>query len=216
MYPYKQKCQTSPMVVRTSQGHSSRKVFDIRDGTSLGNLLRDYARAFKLYHIDMENVRESIVPVLTYAGLLTIQIFGFLCIVSWAEDMGGISSTLGLSFGAFCAMIMFFFGAGYIYRGTLGKGTDTSYISYVYVVALSVVHYPYLMFVGLLTKGIWMFLCMMAITSISQFLIRTSMLRNHSFENHRDGFMFDIITFILQCGFCFGSLSLFSLLSPAN
>lgn len=204
------------MVVRTTQGHSNRKVFDTRDGTSLGNLLRDYVRALELYHIDMEDVRESIAPVLTYTGLLAMQIFGFLWIVSWVEGVGGMSSVLGLSFGAFCVMIMFFFGAGYIYRGTLGKGADTSYISYVYVVALSVVHYPYLMFVGLLAKGIWMFLCMMAISSISQFLIRSSMLRSHNFESQRDRFMFDIITFILQCGFCFGSLSLFSLLSPTN
>ncbi|WEL39073.1 hypothetical protein PFJ87_07g01510 [Encephalitozoon hellem] len=204
------------MVVRTTQGHSSRKVFDIRDGSLLGNLLRDYARALELYHIDMESVRESVAPVFAYTGLVTLQVLGFLWIVSWVEGMSGVGPALGLSFGAFLVMIMFFFGAGYIYKGVLGKGADTSYISYVYVVALSVVHYPYLMFVGLLAKGIWMFLCMMAISSISQFLIRSSMLRNHSFESNRDRFMFDISTFILQCGFCFGSLSLFAFLSPTN
>ncbi|ADM11884.1 uncharacterized protein Eint_071210 [Encephalitozoon intestinalis ATCC 50506] len=204
------------MVVLTTQGNSNRKIFEIRDGTALGDLLRDYVRALELYSIDMESVRESLSSIFAYIFLLTVQIFGFLWVVSWTEGKKGISSAAGLSFGAFCVMTMFFFGAGYIYKEILKKRADSSYISYVYVVGLSVVHYPYLMFIGLLAKNIWMFLCMMAITSISQFLIRSSMLRNHNFESSRDGFMFDIASFILQCGFCFGSLSLFSFLSPGN
>nr|AGE95857.1 hypothetical protein ECU07_1250 [Encephalitozoon cuniculi] len=216
MYPYKQKSQTSLMVVRTTQGQSSRKVFDVRSGTTLGDLLRDYAKALKLYHIDMEGVRESVAPILTYTAFVTAQIFVFLWIVSHIEGTGEVGSAMGQSFGAFCVMILFFFGAGYIYREILGKRIDTSYVSYAYVVGLSVVHYPYLMFIGLLAKNIWMFLCMMAISSISQFLIRSSMLRNYDFESNRDRFMFDITTFILQCGFCFGSLSLFSFLSPTK
>lgn len=204
------------MVVRTTRGHSSTKVFDVRSGSMLGDLFRDYMGAMKLYHVDMGSVRESIGPILVYTALLSMQIFVFLWAAFFINKVGGkaMSLAMGMSLGAFCVMTAFFFGAGYIYREVLGKRIDTSYISYVYAVGLSVAYYPYFMLIAILLDGIWGFICMMALASVSQFLIRASLTRDHGFESNRDRFMFDITTFVLQCGFCFGSLSLFGTLSP--
>lgn len=199
------------MVVRTAQGGGSRaKVFELRSGAMAGELARDNAKALKLYPIEMEGVRESATPIVVYTALLSLLTTTCISLgVLMKTGSFVLQKTLGLLFGSFLTMLMFFFAAGYIYKGVLGKRLDTSYLSYVYVVAFSMTYYPLAMFLAIMIGGPMMFILTIVLSSVSQFFISTSMTRDHRFESNREGFIFSMVSFVLQWGFVICSTSLF-------
>lgn len=205
------------MVVRSQSGGTYKTgPFLMKEDSMVASLFRDCLRSLKLSCINMEKVGKSLTPIIVYSVLLSSGIFvglvlGFLIDGSEIE----VRISLGFSVGALCVMNLFFFIAGYIYRITLNKASDTSYISYVYVVAFSMTYYPLFMFVWMrISDPNLNSLVKLVLAIMSRFFIDSSMLKGHTFGSRRKSFIFQVVTLVLQLGFVIVSHQVFYLFSP--
>lgn len=198
------------MVVREAQGGGA-KVFDVQS-SGMHGLFADYARAVRLHALNMEDAGGAVQTVAYTAFLAVGTLSAVFIALLFLKAKNAFELAVYSGMGIFVAMTLFFFLAGYLYQQLLGKRTDTSYISYVYVVAFSMTYYPPMVFLVLITGRIG-YLFSVAMAMVSQYFLRSTMLRGHSFESERDGFLFDLVSFILQWGFVIGASAVFPAIS---
>lgn len=195
------------MVVSTTEGGDKDKVLSL--GSSSGDLFEDHKKALRFYPIVMGAVRDSVVPIVIYTMFLSLELLLAVVVASMIDGKYlTLMTALRLFVGAFIVMIVFFFVAGYIYKMTLDSILDTSYISYVYVVAFSLTYYPIMMFLARISGENLGIIFVMISALISQFFVESSMLSEHNFDSNRKRFMFSLAVFALQWGFAFLGFSL--------
>ncbi|KAH9411096.1 hypothetical protein HK407_08g12400 [Ordospora pajunii] len=209
------------MVVRSSTGSSSaQKIFDaLNRSESSYSIIGDYLNALRLYPINMNEPIDYMLPSIFCSLITSVKTSVFMWIIMMAmKSSPGGSGSIAFEVGIWTFMILmgFCFVAGFVYKKALGRMMDdASYAGYVYVVGLSVIHLPYALVVFTLVKqtSILRFICLIILASISQFSLKTSMLKNHHFGNSRDSFIFDILMYALQIGFVFTAVSMLSSLA---
>ncbi|KAM0672199.1 hypothetical protein CWI42_081220 [Ordospora colligata] len=204
------------MVVRSStRSSSTQKIFDALNGSeSSYSFIRDYLNALRLYPVSINEPIDYMLPSI-FCSLVTSVKTGLfmwaLMIARSSDNAGSIAFEIGM--WAFMILMGFCFVAGFVYKKALGRMMgDASYAGYVYMVGLSVVHIPYILLVYTLVnpKSILRFICLIILASISQFSLKTSMLKDHQFESGRDSFIFEILMYALQIGLVFTAVSTLS------
>jgi hypothetical protein len=196
------------MVRQTVSSLAPSKPFESGNRGMVSELLDDYFRALTFRAIYMDMVSPSVILLLLLMLFMSLLVFGSVALASILT--GGLNLNAALSYGiaAFGSILIFSLLAGLIYRLMLSKTLDTSYITYPYVVALSLAYYPFAIGLGYAFDS-FKFYFFIVVAIISQYLLNVSMLNGYEFESSRESFIFTLATFILQWGYLlvFSSLS---------
>lgn len=157
--------------------------------------LRCMMKAYSLDPLDPRELRPSIIAIVSYCALLSLETIVVAILASFAG--GATYSGLSAFFTVFFVLIAFFFVSALVYRLIINREVDYDFLSYVYACMYSVIYIPAAVFLQALFPFL-SFLFFFVVVMISQYYISTSLLRDYQFMSHKRQFVFWIACFVLQ------------------
>lgn len=160
----------------------------------------DYTEALKFNPLNMETISPRILPIIYFCMFLTLQITSVEMMLTLVTQKYNYS--LVVVHAIFVALLSCFFSlaAGYLLQRVLAKENDTEYLTYVYVVAMSISYMP-IVSIGFFLLPKFSLLFYIALSSIMQYYITSCMLSNTTFTNSRDYFVFNLVSVLLSITF---------------